>query len=283
MSTLATVARTGLPPSSHWRDDEDEGRQSRSSTLTEDAAHRPLLELRKINSFYGPVQAHFDLDLEVRQGQIVSLLGGNASGKSTTMKVVLGLLKPRSGELRFEGRSIAGLSTPQVVRQGIGSVPEARRLFPAMTVRENLLMGAYARSDRKAVAEDLARMLDLFPRVAERIDFQAGTLSGGEQQMVAMARALMGRPKLICMDEPTMGLSPLYVDKVLELIAQINRQGVSVFMVEQNASLALQIAHYGYVLQTGRIVLQGPGYELLADARIRDAYLGGSDAARTAS
>ena len=283
MSTLVTVARTGLPPSALWGQDEDEGQPARTRTVAEDAALKPLLELRKINSFYGPVQAHFDLDLEVRRGQIVSLLGGNASGKSTTMKVVLGLLKPRSGEVRFEGRPIGGLSTPQVVRQGIGSVPEARRLFPAMTVHENLLMGAYARNDRKAVAEDLERMLDLFPRVAERIDFQAGTLSGGEQQMVAMARALMGRPRLICMDEPTMGLSPLYVDKVLELIAQINRQGVSVFMVEQNASLALQIAHYGYVLQTGRIVLQGPAGELLADSRIRDAYLGGGDAARTAS
>ncbi|SEB14011.1 ABC transporter ATP-binding protein [Variovorax sp. YR216] len=284
MTTLATtVARTGLLPSALWRDDEDDGLPARSDTISGPSAQSPLLELRKINSFYGPVQAHFDLDLEVGHGQIVSLLGGNASGKSTTMKVVLGLLKPRSGELRFEGRPIGGLSTPQVVRRGIASVPEARRLFPAMTVRENLLMGAYARTDRKAVAEDLARMLDLFPRVAERIDFQAGTLSGGEQQMVAMARALMGRPKLICMDEPTMGLSPLYVDKVLELIAQINRQGVSVFMVEQNASLALQIAHYGYVLQTGRIVLQGPAHELLADSRIRDAYLGGGDAARTAS
>jgi branched-chain amino acid transport system ATP-binding protein len=229
------------------------------------------------------VQAHFDLDIEVRQGQIVSLLGGNASGKSTTMKIVLGLLKPRSGEVNFNGASMLGLSTPQIIRKGIGSVPEARRLFPAMTVRENLLMGAYARSDRKAVAEDLERMLALFPRVAERIEFQAGTLSGGEQQMVAMARALMGRPRLICMDEPTMGLSPLYVDKVLELIARINAQGVSVFMVEQNASLALQIAHYGYVLQTGRIVLSGPARELLADARIRDAYLGGDGAARTAS
>jgi len=152
-----------------------------------------------------------------------------------------------------------------------------------MTVRENLLMGAYARNDRQAVAQDLERMLELFPRVAERIAFQAGTLSGGEQQMVAMARALMGRPQLICMDEPTMGLSPLYVDKVLELIAQINRQGVSIFMVEQNASLALRIAHYGYVLQTGRIVLQGPAGQLLSDARIRDAYLGGGDAASTAS
>ncbi|WP_309972190.1 ABC transporter ATP-binding protein [Variovorax guangxiensis] len=281
---VATVARTGLSPSSGWGENREEGAGARAASApAAGEAHQPLLALDGINSFYGPVQAHFDLSLQVRPGQIVCLLGGNASGKSTTMKVVLGLLKPRSGELRFDGRSIAELSTPQVIRLGIGSVPEARRLFPAMSVRENLLMGAYARRDRKAVAEDFAHMLDLFPRVAERIDFQAGTLSGGEQQMVAMARALMGRPRLLCMDEPTMGLSPLYVDKVLELIAQINRQGVSVFMVEQNASLALQIAHHGYVLQTGRIVLQGTASELLADPRIRDAYLGGGDAARTAS
>ena len=152
-------------------------------------------------------------------------------------------------------------------------------MFPLMTVRENLLMGAYARADRKAVAEDLERMLALFPRVAERLDQRAGTLSGGEQQMVAMARALMGRPRLICMDEPTMGLSPLYVDRVLELIAEINREGVTVFMVEQNASLALQMAHSGYVLQTGRIVLQGTAEDLRADPRIREAYLGGVVAA----
>ena len=279
----ALTARSGLAPSPLRGEGWGEGVPERAAANMPDGPRHPLLQLSKINSFYGPVQVHFDLDLEVRPGQIVSLLGGNASGKSTTMKVVLGLLKPRSGDVRFEGQSIVGLGTPQVIRRGIGSVPEARRLFPAMTVRENLLMGAYARSDRKAVAEDLGRMLDLFPRVAERIEFQAGTLSGGEQQMVAMARALMGRPKLLCMDEPTMGLSPLYVDKVLELIARINGQGVSVFMVEQNASLALQIAHYGYVLQTGRIALRGPAHELLADARIRDAYLGGGDAARTAS
>ena len=280
---IATLARTGLAPVPLWGDSGDDAQPAPRKAAATAPGREPLLQLRKINSFYGPVQAHFDLDLEVRSGQIVSLLGGNASGKSTTMKVVLGLLKPRSGELRFNGESILGLGTPQVIRRGIGSVPEARRLFPAMTVRENLLMGAYTRSDRQAVQEDLERMLELFPRVAERIDFQAGTLSGGEQQMVAMARALMGRPRLLCMDEPTMGLSPLYVDKVLELIARINRQGVSVFMVEQNASLALQIAHHGYVLQTGRIVLSGKASELLADARIRDAYLGGGDAARTAS
>ena len=235
----------------------------------------PLLQLSQVDTYYGPVQVHFGLDLEVRAGEIVSLLGGNASGKSTTMKVVLGLLRPRAGDVRLDGESTLALSTPQIIRRGVASVPEARRLFPAMTVRENLLMGAFTRRDGAAVEDDYARALDLFPRVKERIGSLAGTLSGGEQQMVAMARALMSRPRLICMDEPTMGLSPLYVDRVLELIAEVNRTGVSVFMVEQNASLALQIAHRGYVLQTGRIVLSGPAAELLRDPRIRDAYLGG--------
>jgi branched-chain amino acid transport system ATP-binding protein len=239
------------------------------------ASNAPLLQLSHVNTFYGPVQVHFDLELEVRRGEIVSLLGGNASGKSTTMKIVLGLLKPQSGDVRFDGQSTLGLSTPQIIRCGIASVPEARRLFGAMTVRENLLMGAFTRSDKTSIAQDYERLLDQFPRVKERIDALAGTLSGGEQQMVAMARALMSRPKLICMDEPTMGLSPLYVDRVLELIAELNKTGVSVFMVEQNASLALQIAHRAYVLQSGRIVLAGAAETLLRDPRIRDAYLGG--------
>jgi len=235
----------------------------------------PLLEIAQINTFYGPVQVHFDLSLSVGQGQIVCLLGGNASGKSTTMKVILGLLKPRSGVIRLDGQPISGLPTPQIIRRGVGSVPEARRLFGAMTVRENLLMGAYSRSDRAAIGADYERVLELFPRLRERLGQRAGTLSGGEQQMVAMARALMGRPRLLCMDEPTMGLSPLYVDRVLELIQTINQQGVTIFMVEQNASLALRIADYGYVLQAGRIALSGPARELLHNPQIRDAYLGG--------
>ena len=239
----------------------------------------PLLALDRINTFYGPVQAHFDLSLQVGRGRIVCLLGGNASGKSTTMKIILGLIAPKSGTVTFDGQRIDGKPTHRLIRAGIGSVPEARRLFPLMTVRENLVMGAYARSDKAAVAEDFDRMRALFPRVAERIDQRAGTLSGGEQQMVAMARALMGRPRLICMDEPTMGLSPLYVDRVLELIAQINRQGVTIFMVEQNANLALQIADEAYVLRTGRIVLEGAAETLRHDPRIRDAYLGGALAA----
>jgi branched-chain amino acid transport system ATP-binding protein len=238
-------------------------------------APRALLRLDRINTFYGPVQAHFDLSLDVPEGQIVCLLGGNASGKSTTMKVILGLVQPRSGEVVLDGSPITGLPTPAIVRRGVGSVPEARRLFATMTVRENVLMGAFTRSDKAGVAQDYAGMMDLFPRLAERAGQQAGTLSGGEQQMCAMARALMGRPRLICMDEPTMGLSPLVVDRVLELIQTVNRQGVTIFMVEQNAHLALQIADYAYVLQTGRIALDGPARALIDDPHIRDVYLGG--------
>ncbi len=239
----------------------------------------PILELRDVDTFYGPVQAHFGLSLKVERAEIVCLLGGNASGKSTTMKIILELVKPTAGDVLVDGTSVLGLSTPQIVRLGVGTVPEARRLFGAMSVRENLLMGAFTRDDEAGVAADLDRVLTLFPRVAQRIGQQAGTLSGGEQQMVAMARALMARPRIIIMDEPTMGLSPLWVDRVLALIRDINAEGVSIFMVEQNANLALQIADRGYVLQTGRVVIEAAAADLLVDARIRDAYLGGAEAA----
>ena len=239
----------------------------------------PILRLSKVNTFYGQAQVHFDLSIEVPRGHIVCLLGGNASGKSTTMKIILGLVRPRSGEVTFDGASMLGLTTPQIVRRGIASVPEARRLFADMSVRENILMGAFVRNDSSEIARDLERLLALFPKLGQRLSQRAGSLSGGEQQMVAMARALMSRPRLIVMDEPTMGLSPLYVDRVLELIRTVNKEGVSIFMVEQNASLALEIAHEAYVLQTGRIVLSGPARELKDDPRVRDAYLGGADAA----
>lgn len=235
-----------------------------------------LLELSGVDTYYGPMQVHFDLNLSIGEGKIVCLLGGNASGKSTTMKIVLGLHTPRRGTVRFAGEDITGQKTPAIVRRGIGSVPEARRLFGAMTVRENLLMGAYCRRDKAAVQEDYERMLSLFPRLTQRLTFAAGSLSGGEQQMVAMARALMGRPRLLCMDEPTMGLSPRYVDHVLELIQTVNESGVTIFMVEQNANLALAIADEAYVLQTGRIVLHGDARRLLDDPRVQDAYLGGN-------
>jgi branched-chain amino acid transport system ATP-binding protein len=244
-------------------------------------ASRPLLRLERINTFYGPIQVHFDVSLEVMPNEIVCLLGGNASGKSTTMKVILGLVRPRSGRVEFDGHPIGGVPTPQIIRRGLGSVPEGRRLFSAMTVRENVLMGAFARRDRAAIARDYARMMELFPRLAERSAQHAGTLSGGEQQMVAMARALMGRPRAILMDEPTMGLSPMHVERVLALIKSVNAQGVTIFMVEQNAHLALGIADYGYVLQTGRIVLSGAPADLLRDSRIREAYLGGAGQPRS--
>ncbi|BCX03660.1 MAG: ABC transporter ATP-binding protein [Candidatus Roseilinea sp.] len=236
----------------------------------------PLLQLEGIQTFYGAIQVHFDLNLRVNRGEIVCLLGGNASGKSTTMKVILGLVKPRAGRVVFDSQPITGLPTPQIIRRGIGSVPESRRVFPDMTVRENILMGAYTRADREEIQRDYERMLELFPRLRQRLNQRAGVLSGGEQQMLAMARALMSRPKLICMDEPTMGLSPLFVDRVLDLIQHINRQGVTVFMVEQNANLALQIAHRGYVLQNGHIVLEGAASTLLDSPEVRDAYLGGA-------
>jgi branched-chain amino acid transport system ATP-binding protein len=236
----------------------------------------PLLELHGVDTYYGPVQVHFGISLHVHPGEIVCLLGGNASGKSTTMKVILGLVKPRAGRVCFNALDIVGLPTPKIIRLGLGSVPEARRIFANMTVRENLLMGAYHRQDRHEITRDYERMLELFPRLKERINQRGGVLSGGEQQMLAIGRALMGRPRLICMDEPTMGLSPAFVDHVLELIQTINQQGTTIFMVEQNATLALQIAHRGYVLQNGHIVLEGPAQVLLNSQAIQDAYLGGS-------
>jgi branched-chain amino acid transport system ATP-binding protein len=233
-----------------------------------------VLRLEAIDAYYGPVHALSRLTLHVEAGEIVALLGGNASGKSTTMKVILGLVRPRSGQVLLDGRSITGRPTSEIIRRGVASVPEARRMFPAMTVEENLRMGAYTRRDRRAVLDDMAGMFDLFPRLRDRRRQLAGTLSGGEQQMLAMARALMSRPRLVCMDEPTMGLAPAFVDRVLDLVSEINRRGVTVFMVEQNARVALAIAHRGYVLQSGALVLEGQAAALLADPAIREAYLG---------
>ncbi|HEX5417710.1 MAG TPA: ABC transporter ATP-binding protein [Chloroflexota bacterium] len=234
----------------------------------------PLLELRNINAYYGAFHALNDVSLSVGAGEIVCLLGGNASGKSTTMKVILGLLRPANGQVLIDGAEVTGQPTAERIKRGLASVPEARRIFPTMTIEENLRMGAYLRQDRAGVREDLQRMYELFPRLAERRSQLGGTMSGGEQQMLAMARALMSRPRLICMDEPTMGLAPIFVERVLALIAEINRQGVSVFMVEQNATLALSIAHRGYVLQTGVLTLQGNARDLLTNPAVREAYLG---------
>jgi branched-chain amino acid transport system ATP-binding protein len=234
-----------------------------------------VLKLSNIDTYYGPIQALSNVSLSVEQGEIVSLLGGNACGKSTTMKTILGLVKPRRGKIEFLGKRIEKLSPSAIVRAGISPVLEARRLFPYLTVYENLRMGAYVRKDKKEILEDIERMYELFPVVKDRYRQLASTLSGGEQQMVAMARALMARPKLLIMDEPSMGLSPLYVDKIFEIIQQINQtQGVSILLVEQNANMALSIASRGYVLQTGEIVLSDTARELLDNPQMQKAYLG---------
>ncbi len=234
----------------------------------------PLLQFRDVNTHYGDLHVLKDVNYTIAAGEIVSLLGGNACGKSTTMKTIMGVVRPTSGSVLFEGKPIERLSTSARVKRGIAPVLEARRLFPRMTVFENLEMGAYTLPRGAGFDEDLERVYRLFPRVKERRGQLAGTLSGGEQQMVAIGRALMGRPRLICMDEPSMGLSPLYVEQVFDIIQAINRQGTTIFMVEQNAAMALQIAHRAYVLQTGVVVLSGTAEELRRNEDIRQAYLG---------
>lgn len=234
----------------------------------------PLLEFRGVNTHYGDLHVLKDVDYSIGAGEIVCLLGGNACGKSTTMKTIMGTVRPSSGSVVFEGDDISRLSTSARVGRGICPVLEARRLFPRMTIFENLEMGAYTRKKGPEFDEDLERVYALFPRVKERRNQVAGTLSGGEQQMVAIGRALMGRPRLICMDEPSMGLSPLYVEQVFDIIQAINRQGTTIFMVEQNAAMALTIAHRAYVLQTGVVVLSGTAAEMRDNPEIRQAYLG---------
>jgi branched-chain amino acid transport system ATP-binding protein len=235
---------------------------------------RPMLEFAGVDTHYGDLHVLKSVDYRIMAGEIVCLLGGNASGKSTTMKAIMGSVSPTSGNIFYEGMSLAGVGTAERVRRGIAPVLEARRLFPRMTVYENLEMGAYTRHRGPEFDEDLARVFTLFPRVEERLRQIAGTLSGGEQQMVAIGRALMARPRLLCMDEPSMGLSPAYVEQVFDIIRTINRQGVTIFMVEQNANMALSIADRAYVLQTGRVVLSGAAAELRENELIRHAYLG---------
>ena len=235
---------------------------------------QPLLRFKNVNTYYGPIHILQDVNLEVYPGELVCLLGGNASGKSTTLKTSLGIVKPASGSVEFLGEDVSEKSTSYRIKNGMAVVPENRRIFGDMSVRENLLMGAYLRSDKEGIEEDLERMLELFPRMRERLTQQGGTLSGGEQQMLAMARALMSRPKLLLMDEPSMGLAPVLVEQNFEIIKQINESGVSVFMVEQNANIALSIADRGYVLQTGRVALADSATNLLQNDDLRKAYLG---------
>ena len=233
-----------------------------------------MLEFKGVDTHYGDLHVLKSVDYRIDAGEIVCLLGGNASGKSTTMKAIMGSVRPTSGEILYQGKSLAGVSIAERVRRGIAPVLEARRLFPRMTVYENLEMGSYTRKRGAEFDEDLERVFTLFPRVKERVGQLAGTLSGGEQQMVAIGRALMARPKLLCMDEPSMGLAPALVEQVFEIVQTINRQGTTIFMVEQNANMALQIADRAYVLQTGQVVLSGPAAELRETELIRHAYLG---------
>ncbi len=234
-----------------------------------------MLKLEGINTSYGPSHVLYDVALEVNKGEIVALLGANAAGKTTTMKTIMGLVRPTSGSVTFEGQRIERATTGDIVRKGIVLVPEARRVFPRMSVRENLVMGAFIREDTEAIGADLDRVFALFPRLKEREAQLAGTLSGGEQQMLAIGRALMSRPQLICMDEPSMGLSPILVQTVFNTIQEIRQQGVTVFLVEQNAFMALNVADRGYVLQQGKIVLSDSAKNLLTNDMVRRAYLGG--------
>ena len=233
-----------------------------------------LLRLTNIDTYYGEIHILESLDLNVREGELVSLLGGNASGKSTTLKTILGLVQPRNGSVEFRGEEVTGRTTSYRIQKGMAIVPENRRLFGPMTVLENLEMGAYLIRDTKGRKEDFERVYTLFPLLYERRAQLAGTLSGGEQQMVAMGRALMSRPKLLLMDEPSMGLAPILVERSFEIIQQVHQSGVAMLVVEQNANMALSIADRGYVLSTGRLVLEGPAKDLLAHEDLRKAYLG---------
>ena len=233
-----------------------------------------MLTVDDIHVFYGNIAAVKGISLTVYPGEIVTLIGGNGAGKSTTMRTISGLLKPKRGEIHFEGERVSGLKGHEVAQRGIAQSPEGRRIFPRMTVTENLELGAFLRNDKAGIAADMDRVFELFPRLKERLVQKSGTLSGGEQQMLAMGRALMASPKLLLLDEPSMGLAPVLVDSVFETIRKVNEQGTTVLLVEQNALAALNIADHAYVLETGHITLEGPAKELAHNDEVRKAYLG---------
>ena len=233
-----------------------------------------ILKVEDVHTFYGSIEALKGISIEVREGEIVTLIGANGAGKSTTLRSINGLNHPRQGTITFRGDDITNASPHSIVKNGIAQSPEGRRLFPRMSVTENLEMGAFQRTDKENFKEDMDRVFEFFPRLFERRAQKAGTMSGGEQQMCAMGRALMARPKLLLLDEPSMGLAPIFVEKIFEIVVEINQQGTPVLLVEQNALMALDIASRGYVLETGRVALEGPAQELKVNEQVRKTYLG---------
>lgn len=233
-----------------------------------------MLVIQELDVFYGAIQALNNVSLEVKEGEVVSIIGSNGAGKSTLLRSISGLVRPRSGKIIFEGEDIHTVAADKIVQKGISQSPEGRRIFTNMTVQENLQLGAFTRRDTE-VSSDMEKVMDKFPRVRERLKQSAGTLSGGEQQMLAICRALMSRPRLLLLDEPSMGLAPNLVTEIFKIITDLHRDGVTILLVEQNAHRALEVADRGYVLETGNIVLQGPGKELLHDPKVKEAYLGG--------
>jgi branched-chain amino acid transport system ATP-binding protein len=234
----------------------------------------PVLEVQQIHTYYGTIEALKGISLEVREGEIVTLIGANGAGKSTTLRSINGLNHPRKGSIHFMGEDITHSPAHKVVKRGISQSPEGRKLFPRMSVEENLEMGAFQRSGRAEIERDKAHVFELFPRLKERVHQKAGTLSGGEQQMCAIGRAMMARPRLLMLDEPSMGLAPIFVDRIFETIVEINKEGTPVLLVEQNALMALDVAHRGYVLETGKVALEGAAKELAENEDVKKAYLG---------
>ena len=233
-----------------------------------------MLELNRINTFYGKIQALRDVSLKVEDGEIVTLIGANGTGKSTTLMSICGVIHPRSGEILFDGKPIQQLPAPEIVKRGISQVPEGRLIFPELTVRENLDLGAFLRTDKKGIADDMEYVFQLFPILRERVSQTGGTLSGGEQQMLALGRALMARPRLLLLDEPSLGLAPIIIQQIFKIIQKVNEDGTTVFLVEQNANQALHIANRGYVMENGVVVMEGKAQELLSSEKVRKAYLG---------
>ena len=234
----------------------------------------PLLEVENMHSYYGNIHALQGISLTVEEGEVVTLIGSNGAGKTTTLRSIHGILPPREGKVIFDGQEIQGTPAHDMIGKGIAQSPEGRKIFSRMTVLENLEMGAYHRNDSSEIRQDMDRVFDLFPRLKERVKQEAGTMSGGEQQMLAIGRALMSRPKLLLLDEPSMGLAPVLVERIFEIIREINNQGTTILLVEQNANVALEIATRGYVLETGRIVNSAPAEKLREDPKVREAYLG---------